>query len=126
MNIYFKNVKLTAKYLEVSRLDYSLGSLIFSVKQPSCDYVIKIINNEDVADILQADESPFVVKYTDSCYKEILDVNRKMLREMKDYWQSQPELKEPEFIQQIMQAKEREAKDPRQRFIPLGNYLSID
>lgn len=40
LNIYFKNVKLTAKYLEVSRLDYSLGSLIFSVKQPSCDYVV--------------------------------------------------------------------------------------
>ena len=119
LNIYFKNVKLTARYLEVSRLDFSLGSLIFSVKQPSCEYVIKIINNEDVVDLLQAGESPFVVKYTDSYYKEILDVNQKMLREMNDYWLSQPELKEPEFIQQIMQAKEREAKDPRQRFIPL-------
>ena len=118
LNIYFKNVKLTARYLEVSRLDFSLGSLIFSVKQPSCEYVIKIINNEDVVDLLQAGESPFVVKYTDSYYKEILDVNQKMLREMNDYWLSQPELKESGFIQQMEQAKKKALKDPCRRVIP--------
>ena len=118
LNIYLKNIKLTSRYLEISRLDFSLGSSIFSVKQPSCDYIIKIINNEDVADFLQADESPFVAKYTDSYYKEILNANQKMLREMNEYWMSQPELKEPEFLCQFQKAKEREAKNPHQRVIP--------
>jgi len=118
LNIYLKNIKLTSRYLEISRLDFSLGSSIFSVKQPNSNYIIKIINNEDVVDFLQADESPFVAKYTDLYYKEILNANRKMLSEMTDYWLSQPELKEPEFIQQMEQAKERARKDPRQRVIP--------
>ena len=117
LNIYLKNIKLTSRYLEISRLDFSLGSSIFSVKQPNSNYIIKIINNEDVVDFLQADESPFVAKYTDSYYKEILNANQKMLREMNEYWLSQPELKEPEFLRQLQQAKEREAKDPHKRLI---------
>ena len=119
LNLYYKNVKLTSKYLEISHLDFSLGSSIFSVKQPSDQYVLSIINNQDITDILQAGESPFIMKYTDACYKQVLDANRKMLEEQNKYWQSQSELKEPEFIQQITQAKEIEARDPRQRFIPL-------
>lgn len=42
-----------------------------------------------------------------------------MLDEMNNYWVSQPELKEIDFLQQLMRAKEREAKDPRQKLIPL-------
>ncbi len=118
LNIYLKDIKLTSKYLEARRLDFSLGSSIFSVKQPSDKYVINIINNQDEVGVLHADESPFVMKYIDSYYKDILDANQKELKEMMDYWLSQPELKEPEFIQQMEQAKEREHKDPRQRVVP--------
>lgn len=119
LNTYNKNVKLTSKYLDVKHLDFSLGSSIFAVKQPSDEYVLKIINNQDITDILHADESPFVMKYTDLCYKQILDANQNMLEEIKKYWLSQPELRESEFILQMKQAKEREAKDPHQRVIPL-------
>lgn len=80
--------------------------------------MIKIINNQDITEILQADESPFVMKYTDPCYKQILDANQSMLEVMNKYWQSQPELREPEFIHQMEQARGRELKDPRQRVIP--------
>ena len=71
------------------------------------------------ADTLQADESPFVMKYTDSCYKQILDANQNMLQEMNKYWLSQPELREPEFIQQIKQAQEKEAIDSHHRVMQL-------
>lgn len=42
-----------------------------------------------------------------------------MLEEIKKYLLSQPELRESEFILQMKQAEEREAKDPHQRVIPL-------
>lgn len=119
LNIYYRNVKLSSKYLEVHNLDFSLGSAIFSVKRPDDKYVISIINNQDVTDILESGDSPFIMKYTDSYYKQILDANKTMLEEMNSYWLSQPELQEPEFIQQMLQAKEKEKNDPRQRLIPL-------
>ena len=49
LNTYNKNVKLTSKYLDVKHLDFSLGSSIFAVKQPSDEYVLKIINNQPSA-----------------------------------------------------------------------------
>lgn len=119
LNFYYKNVKLTSKYLEVCKIDFSLGSSLFSVKQPNDRYVISIINNQDVTDLLQSDESPFVMKYTDSYYKQILDANNTMLEEMNRYWLSQPELQEPEFIQQMIQAKAKEEKNPQQRVVPI-------
>lgn len=125
LNIYFKNIKLTTRYLGASKLDLSFGSSIFSVKRPSGKYVIDIINNHDIMDCLQADESPFIMKYTDSCYKAVLDANQKMIEEMNAYWIAQPELNEPEFIQQMQEAREAESRDNRQRFIPLwelGKY----
>ena len=125
LNIYFKNIKLTTRYLGASTLDLSFGSSIFSVKRPSGKYVIDIINNHDIMDCLQADESPFIMKYTDSCYKAVLDANQKMIEEMNAYWIAQPELNEPEFIQQMQEAREAESRDNRQRFIPLwelGKY----
>lgn len=119
LNIYLRKPKLTSKYLEVSNLDFSLGSSIFSVKRPNDKYVISIINNQDIADVLQSDDSPFILKYTDSYYKQVLEANKTMLDEMNNYWVSQPELKEIDFLQQLMRAKEREAKDPRQKLMPL-------
>lgn len=119
LNVYNRNIKLTSKYLEVHHLDFSLGSSLFAVKRPGDEYVLNIVNNQDFTDTLHADESPFVMKYTDSCYKQILDANQSMLQEMNKYWLSQPELREPEFIQQIEQAQEKEAIDSHQRFMPL-------
>lgn len=125
LNIYFKNIKLTTRYLGASKLDLSFGSSIFSVKRPSAKYVVDIINNHDIMDCLQAAESPFVMKYTDSCYKAVLDANQKMIEEMNAYWIAQPELNEPEFLRQMQEAREAESRDNRQRFVPLwelGKY----
>lgn len=117
LNIYYKNVKLTTKYLEASKLDLSLGSSIFSVKRPNDKYVVNIINNQDEAGILESDDSPFIMKYTDSYYKQILEANNTMLEEMNRYLLSQPELQEPEFIHQLLQAKEKEEQDPCKRVV---------
>ena len=117
LNIYYKNVKMSAKYLDFQKLDFSLGSSVFSVKQPSQEHVVSIINNQDITGVLHSDESPFVLKYTDSYYKQILESNKTMIEEETNYLLSQPELQEPEFIQQITQAKQIEAKDPSQKLI---------
>lgn len=117
LNIYFRDVRMTSRYLEVNNLDFSLGSSIFSVKRPNSNYVISIVNNTDIKDFLSADDSPFVLKYTDAYYKEVLDINRKMLEEMRVFLLAQPELNESEFKQQLKQAQAREEKDPRNKLI---------
>ena len=119
LNIYYKNVSFTSKFLEINEIDFSLGSSIFSVKQPSYEYIMSSVNNQETTDLLGADESPFILKYTDSHYRQVLDANKTMQEEMYRYWSSQPELKEPEFIQQIIQAQEKEKNDPQKRCIPL-------
>ena len=110
LNIYYKNNKLTVKYYEVYNMDLSLGSSIFSVKQPSQKYLLNVVNNQDVTGILTADESPFILKYTDTCYKQILDANKKIGEEIMSYVLAQPEFKEPEFVQQVLKANQ-EGKD---------------
>lgn len=117
LNVYYRDVKFTTKYLNYSNLDFSLGSSIFSVKRPSAEYVISVINDHDVNDILQSADSPFVLKYTDSYYKQVLESNKNMKEEMKNYWLSQPELNELEFQKQIEHAQERERQNPHDKLI---------
>lgn len=105
LNIYYKNVKLYSKYLDVSKIDFSLGSMIFAVKKPEEKYVVDVINNKRINDVLEANESPFILKYTDSSYKSVLEANDKMNEEMKKYLSEQPEFNELEFQNQINAAK---------------------
>lgn len=86
LNIYYRDVKLYSKYLEVSNLDLSLGSTIFSVKSPNQNYVVDVINGNEITDNLIADDSPFVLKYTDSMYKEILDTNVQSAQKRNDFF----------------------------------------
>ncbi len=118
LNIYLKKPKILLKYTDVNNYDFSLGSSIFSVKKPDSKYANSIINNRDITDVLNAKDSPFVMKYTDFYYKEILATNKAMLEERNKYWCAQPELQEPEFNQQIMQAQKRGNEDPQHRFMP--------
>ncbi len=125
LNIYCRKISLTSKFTEISTLDFSLGSSIFSVKQPDQQYVVSIMNGRDVTERLQADESPFVLKYTDRCYRKVLGAYQEMIDKINDYWQVQPELKEPEFIQQIERTMREEKSNPQCRCFPLielGKY----
>lgn len=81
LNIYYRDISFYAKYIDVNKLDLSLGSSIFSVKRPKEDYVIGVINGNEFNEKLTADESPFVLKYKDEIYKEIIEVNKKGLHE---------------------------------------------
>lgn len=118
LNIYYKNVKLTSKYSEIRNLDFSLGSSIFSVKRPNDNYIIDIINSIDVTGLLQADESPFVLKYTDSCYKQILAANQAVVDEEMKYLLAQPELIEPDFIQRVEKTAKIKSQDSQLRYMP--------
>lgn len=117
LNIYFKDIKLTAKYLEVHKIDYSLGSNIFSVKEPNQKYVIDVINNQEISDVLVADESPFVLKYLDSVYKSVVDANKQNIKARQDYCYSQPEMSDPDFLQIINEGLEKQKQNPKERFI---------
>ena len=52
LNIYYRDVRLYSKFLEVSKLDLSLGSSVFSVKQPDQKYIFPIVNNCYITDLL--------------------------------------------------------------------------
>lgn len=117
LNLYYRNVKLTSKYLEVSNLDFSFGSSIFSIKKPSGQYVIDVINGKEYDGLLVADESPLILKYTDRIYKEVIEANKNSNQTRKDFLLRQPELNDPEFCEIVKNGLEKEKVNPQERFI---------
>lgn len=119
LNIYYKDIKLTTKYLELHKLDMGFGSKIFTLELPHQNNIIDVINGEDFQNkVLESKTSPYIAKYTDYVYKLIVEARQKYLNDKNIYWISQPELKEPAFIQQMQEAKEREKMNPQSRVIP--------
>lgn len=117
LNIYYKDIKLQSKYLEYNHLDLSLGSSIFSVQSPKQDYITAVINGITIDEKLTADESPFVLKYTDKAYEELIELNKKSLQERNDYLLSQLELQDPSFVKIIDDGLAREKENPHEKFI---------
>lgn len=117
LNIYYRDVILYSKYLEVSNLDLSLGSSIFSVKTPNQNYVVDVINGKEITGNLIADDSPFVLKYTDNTYKEIIGLNAQSVQKRKDFLVDQPELNDPDFITLVKNGIEKEKNDSSKKFI---------
>ena len=116
LNIYNRDIKLTTKYLESNKLDMSFGSKIFSLNKAT-DNCIDVINGKEITSILHSEKSPYILKYTDVYYHQILDINKKCSESLSDYILSQPELKEQAFIMQIAYAKEREKTNPHDKVI---------
>ena len=117
LNIYYRDVKLNSKYLEVSNLDFSFGSAIFSIKPPNHNYVIDVINGKEFDDILVSDDSPYILKYVDSTYKAVIEAYKENIEEQNKYILSQPEFKEPEFKKIVKEGLQKEKENPRERFI---------
>ncbi len=111
LNVYCRDIKFFSKFLEVNNLDFSLGSSVFSVAKPHQEYLIDIINNQKINCTLASKESPFVLKYTDECYKKILEANKAEDENIRKYIFSQPELYEQEFIQQLSHSAEQAKKE---------------
>ncbi|MBE6595408.1 MAG: hypothetical protein E7644_06370 [Ruminococcaceae bacterium] len=112
LNIYYRNDSWVTKYQDISKLDYSMGSAIFTVKPPVADQLWYGNTPTD-------SESPFVVQYQDADYKRIESLQKKENQAINDYWVKQPELHEQAFLLQLQAAYDKERSDPRQRVIPI-------
>lgn len=99
LNIYYRNDSWIIKYNDISKLDYSMGSAIFTVKSPEANQ-LWYGNNPTIC------ESPYVVKYKDDDYQRIEEMQLHEQQALDDYWRKQPELNEPAFIAQIEKASE--------------------
>ncbi len=108
LNIYYRNESWVTKYQEISKFDYSMGSVIFTVKPPVVDQ-LWYGNTPTIS------ESPYVVIYKEDDYQRIEKIQRHEYQALNDYWIKQPELHEPAFLAQLEKALEREKNDPRQR-----------
>lgn len=112
LNIYYRNDSFITNYQELSKLEYSLGSALFSVNPPKTDqlwYGNTPINSE----------SPFVAQYQDEGYKRIEEMQKNEYQALNDYWTKQPELQEPEFLSQLQAAQDKEKNDPSMRVMHL-------
>lgn len=108
LNLYYRNDSWVTKYQDISKLDYSMGSAIFTVKPP-------VANQLWHGNSPTITESPYVVSYQDADYLRLEEMQRKEEQALNDYWINQPELREPAFQAQLQEAVEREKKDPHQR-----------
>ena len=108
LNLYYRNDSWVTKYQDISKLDYSMGSAIFTVKPP-------VANQLWHGNSPTITESPYVVSYQDADYQRIEEMQMKEEQALNDYWINQPELREPAFQAQLQEAVEREKKDPHQR-----------
>lgn len=108
LNLYYRNDSWVTKYQDISKLDYSMGSAIFTVKPP-------VANQLWHGNSPTITESPYVVSYQDADYQRIEEMQRQEEQALNDYWINQPELREPAFQAQLQEAVEREKKDPHQR-----------
>ncbi len=118
LNIYYKNETISIKFLETNKLDFSFGSKVFSLKKPDINkYTVDVVNGKTISGNLESDDSPYIFKYTDSSYKQILDANKRSVEMRVEYINSQPELHEPAFQQQLRESFEKEKTDKTHRMI---------
>lgn len=110
LNIYYRNDFWTTKYNDIRKADYSMGSALFSVNPPVTDQLW--YENKPIIS-----KSPFVVKYVDNDYKKIKDIQNKEYKALKDYWESQPELKEPQFKKILI---DEQNKNPEGKVMVIG------
>lgn len=108
LNLYYRNDSWVTRYQDISKLDYSMGSAIFTVKPP-------VANQLWYGNSPTITESPYVVSYQKADYQRIEEMQRHEEQELNNYWNNQPELCEPAFQAQLQEAVEREKKDPSQR-----------
>ena len=112
LNLYYRNDTWVTKYQDISKIDYSLGSLIFMVKPPIAEQ-LWYENKPTIS------ESPYIVNYQDSEYQRIKEIQNNEEMAMNEYWKSQPELHEIEFQSQLQEAIEKEKNNPNEKVMPI-------
>lgn len=108
LNLYYRSDSWITNYRDISKLDYSMGSAIFTVKPP-------VANQLWYGNTPTISESPYVVSYQETDYQRIEEMQRNEQDALQDYWNKQPELHETEFILQLQEALELEKSNPSQR-----------
>lgn len=76
LNVYFRNDRFYTRYLDMNKLDMLMGSKVFSLRQPSQQHVVDVINGIDTAGNLSSQESPYVMKYRDDIYKQVVKAGK--------------------------------------------------
>lgn len=119
LNVYFRDDIFYTRYLDMNKLDMSMGSKVFSLKQPSQQHVVDAINGIETVGNLSSEDSPYVMKYRDDIYKQVIEADKQARENRQKYFRSQPECAEEAFIKQLNQAIELEKKDPTKRLMPM-------
>lgn len=99
LNLYYRNNSWITNYNDVSKIDYSMGSVIFTVKSPDTKE-LWYGNTPNIS------ESPYVASYKNDEYQKIEEMQHREQQTLNDYWKIQPELHEPAFVAQIKKASE--------------------
>ena len=102
LNIYNFNYRILTNYSEYRKLDMSFGSRIFSLPLPSENYVIDVFNGNEINEMLQSLNSPFILKYTDQTYREVLKLNNDEIERARTYLKEQKELNDPYFASKLI------------------------
>lgn len=112
LNLYFRKDSWITSYMTIEKADYSMGSALFAVIPPAKGQLW--YGNHPVDN-----ESPYVATYRDADFKRIEAMQASDSKALNDYWQQQPELNEPEFMEQIRSAIEKATRNPLARVIPI-------
>lgn len=110
LNLYYRKDSWLASVNNIPKIDYSMGSKIFTVKRPEMNGLW--YGNSPIVS-----ESPYVVKYQEDAYKKIEEMQKQEEQALADYLAKQPEFSEEGFKNQLDKAYEREKADSKQRVI---------
>lgn len=119
LNIYFRDVKITIKYSELSKVDMSFGSRVFSLTKPKEKHLTDVINGETPETPLTSDECPLILKYSDQSYKSMLIARNETNNKRHEFFKTQPELQDPDFIKICL---EKNKKDEQFTLVDLFVY----
>ena len=103
LNIYSRNDTWKIHYNDLNKLDMSVGSSVFSVERPRADQ-LWYGNNPVIS------ESPYVVQYQDCDYQRIKEIQDKEDQAISQYWKNQPEINDPEFQKQLIEAARKDER----------------
>ena len=108
LNLYLRRDSWVVRYQDLSKQDYSMGSVLFAVKPPMTKQLW-------YGNMPLASESPFVVAYQEDAYRRIEGAQKAEKDALGNYWRDQPELKEPAFVTLINVVLEKQKQNPSYR-----------
>lgn len=98
LNVYYRSQTFMVKFNDIYNFDYSFGSSVFAISKPKDTYINEVINGNQIQNILQEEKSPYILKFTSDSYLRIINDNKELNKEIKNFLCQQPELKDELFI----------------------------